>query len=404
MKVDQLLLRNAARWLMIVLPIGVWIRSAFVWIYTPKPFLWGNLLHAHSHTAYFGWGGLGVMGLILHVLPNLTGRPLVGQRQLRWLIWLAPWAVGGALVTFAWFGYKGPSIAFATLNEVLWYIFAYVFWQNVKETPIGEWPPALWLIGTAVALLMVSTLGTYLVIVAQVALKTTNAAFANAGVYLFLQAYGDGWLEVGLMGAVAALLGGLPNRQMAKNQALLLLVCMAPASLRYLAPYGLEGPLLWLGQVAGVGLAAAQVLFLANILRVGGRTPEAARPWWALAAMALGVKAVLELTPLLPGWMALAGERQLLIAFLHLKLLTVVTAGLIGAIACIYKAGPGFSAFAGGAVVMIATLAAHGFLVGILHVQSLSLLLFALAFVSAVAAATGAIVALWPMGRRRMRT
>ena len=119
MDAADMLLRSAARWLLVVLPLGVWLRSAFVWAHTPGPFTWANLIHAHSHTAYFGWAGLGLMGLMLAVLPRLTGRPVADSAPLRWLLWLAPWAVGGALVTFAWQGYGGLSIAFSTVNYIV---------------------------------------------------------------------------------------------------------------------------------------------------------------------------------------------------------------------------------------------------------------------------------------------
>ncbi len=203
----HVLQRSAARWFLVVLPLGVFLRSAFVWIYTPAPFFWGNLIHAHSHTAYFGWAGLGLMGLILQVLPGLVGELLAGSGALRWLLRLAPWAVGGALLSFAFQGYAPGSIAFSTLNEVLWFLFAYAFWQTVGGRPVREWPASLWLIGVAVALLLVSTLGTFLVVLGRVIVQTKDPVLGNSGIYLFLQAYGDGWLEVGLMGVVSAMVG-----------------------------------------------------------------------------------------------------------------------------------------------------------------------------------------------------
>ncbi|HYG59683.1 MAG TPA: hypothetical protein VD902_16585, partial [Symbiobacteriaceae bacterium] len=57
----ETLLRSSARWFLAVLALGIWLRSAFVWLYNPGPFTWSNLIHAHSHTAYFGWAGLGLM-------------------------------------------------------------------------------------------------------------------------------------------------------------------------------------------------------------------------------------------------------------------------------------------------------------------------------------------------------
>lgn len=394
MQADRVLIRSSTRWFLVVLSLGIWLRSAFVWIYNPRPFEWSSLIHAHSHTAYFGWAGLGLMGLILHVLPRLTGRPLVMPRQLRWLLALSPWTVGGALLTFAVWGYAAPSIAFSAINEVVWFFFAFVFWQNVKVRPIREWPSALWLIGVGVVMLLVSTLSTVLIILTRVVMATSDPVLSNSGVYLFLQAYGDGWLEVGMMGVVGALLGGLPNRNLARWQALLMLVLMVPASLRLLVPFGLTGLFAAVGVAAGVGLSLGQVLFLINMIAPSRRIPAVVKPWWLLAGGALAVKAVLEWLPVVPGWAELALERNLLIAFLHLKLLALVTAAMIGALAYVGDLGRGFRLFAAGTVTMVGALAALGFLAS--GNPALSRPLYVVAFVAAVVAAVGAGGAVWP--------
>ncbi len=394
MNAAERLLIQSARWLVIVLALGALLRSAFVWLYNPAPFLWSDLIHAHSHTAYFGWAGLALMALMLHLLPRVTGEPVAAPGAVRWLLRLAPWAVGGALVAFALEGYGPFSIALSVLNEALWYLFAYIFWQCVKRRPIREWPPALWLMGTAVALLLLSTAGTLLVMLTSVIFPVDDPVLAGSGIYLFLQAYGDGWLEVGLMGVAAALLGGLPDRRLARWQAVLLLVLTAPASLRLLVPFGLSGWPVWLGILSGLGLAVAQALFLINIARSPGHMPEAVRPWWGLAGAALVVKIALEALPLLPGWEAWAGERQLVIAYLHLKLLLLVTAGLIGALGYVTGVGRGWTLFASGALVMVGALAAHGLWTA--AVPALSRPLFGVAFVAAIIAALGGAMAVWP--------
>ena len=389
------LLRWSARWFLVVLPLGVWIRSAFVWLYNPGPFTWADLTHAHSHTAYFGWAGLGLMGLILYVLPRLTGRSLERPRSLGWLLWLAPWAVLGQLVTFSLWGYGAASIAFSGINEVVWFLFAHTFWVNVKGRPVREWPAALWLIGVAVALLLLSTVGTLLLVIARVMLHTSSAALANSGVYLFLQAYGDGWLEVGLMGVATALVGGLRSRSMARWQALLMLGLMAPATLRLLVPYGLGGIWVMVGTLSGLGLGVAQLLYLLNMRQAAGRIPALVRPWWLLAAGALALKAVLEVLPLLPAWIVWIDNRSLVIAFLHLKLLLLVSAGLMGAMAYAARVIRGaFGAFTVMSAVMVGALAAHGFWASANPV--LSRQLYLVSFVTGLLAALAAAVAVWP--------
>lgn len=394
------LLRASARWLAVVLPLGVLIRSAFVWLYTPGPFYWGNLIHAHSHTAYFGWAGLGMMGLILHLLPRFTGRPVAPSRPLAWLLRLAPWAVGGALVTFAWWGYAGPSIGFAALNEALWVLFAVVFWREVRERPLREWPAPLVLMGAAVLLLVLSISGTTLVILSEAVLDGAFPLLYQAGVYLFLELYADGWVQVGLMGAVLALAGPQPkagegdDRTAARRIALAALVLVAPAALRMLIPRGLEGPLVWLSIAAGALFGLAQLYFLAIAWRL--RPPAAARPWWRLAALSLALKAILEFMPVLPAWSALALDRNPVIAYLHLKLLLLASSGLLGALAAVRGAASpwAFRLYAAGSVVMVAALAAHGLLAG--AIPGVSWPLYAVAFAAAFPAAAGGIWAAQP--------
>lgn len=66
MRPAHLLLRSAARWLLVVLPLGVWLRSAFVWARNPGPFTWapfglaGPLLTVRDPGAGPGSGGLPV--------------------------------------------------------------------------------------------------------------------------------------------------------------------------------------------------------------------------------------------------------------------------------------------------------------------------------------------------------
>ncbi|MDF2631300.1 MAG: hypothetical protein K0R39_5131 [Symbiobacteriaceae bacterium] len=395
MQADQVLIRSSTRWFLVVLVLGIWLRTAFVWIYNPAPFAWGSLIHAHSHTAYFGWAGLGLMGLVLYVLPSLTGRPLAAPRPMKWLLALSPWAVGGALVTFALWGYAAPSIAFSAVNEVVWFCFAYVFWQNVRGRAVRDWPAALWLIGVGVVMLLVSTLSTVLILLTRVVFETSSPVLYNSGVYLFLQAYGDGWMEVAMMGVVGAFVGGLPCRGLARLQALLMLTLMVPASLRLLMPYGLAGSLTAVGVTAGIGLSLAQVLYLVQVAPLVRRMPAVVKPWWLLAGGALAVKAVLEWLPLAPGWMEMALERNLVIAFLHLKLLALVTAAMIGALAYVGDLGRGFRLFAVGTVTMVGALAAHGSFVA--TTPALSRPLYVVAFVAGVIAAVGAAGAVWPV-------
>ncbi len=340
----RLLLRWAALWLLALATIGIYMRlgTVFPWLAAAN---FQYLVHAHSHTAYFGWAGMGMMGLILELLPALTGRStLAAPRAVALLVWLTPWTVGVALLAFWWQGYGPASIATATVNQLIWYVFAYAFYAQVRALPVRRWPPALLLLGTAVFYLLVATAGTWFLTIMKVT-GVSDPILANAGVVLFLHAYADGWLELGVAGAAVALLPGLlgvgiDRPQWLRWQVGLALVLIVPAFLRLLIPYGLNGPLAQVGHVAGLLLVVPEGLFLAATLRAWRaasalrRGPAAA--WLAAAWLGLAAKLTTELVPLVPGWQLLAASRQGLIAYLHLKLLAFFTAALLGLVAHLF--------------------------------------------------------------------
>lgn len=195
--------RGAALYFVVVGIVGVLLRARYVapvW----RALRFDNLVHAHSHVAYFGWAALALMAAIYAVLPRLTGRPLRGARVMRWQLGLTHVVTVGALVTFATGGYTPLSIVFSTLNVVLWYIFIWLYAQNVKGTPRPLPVPLRYLHG-AVALLFVSSLGTWF-ISAVTALGGDSMLGQQIGLNIFLTNYTDGWLLLGLLGIGAAAL------------------------------------------------------------------------------------------------------------------------------------------------------------------------------------------------------
>jgi len=78
---------------------------------------------------------------------------------IRRQLWMTHAATLGALVTFAGGGYNPASIAFSTVNMLLWYVFAWVFWVNVRGVP-RPWPVPLRYFAAAVGFLLLSSAGT----------------------------------------------------------------------------------------------------------------------------------------------------------------------------------------------------------------------------------------------------
>lgn len=316
--------------------LGTYMRGFLLWGW-PLPIRYGHMVHAHSHIAYFGWGGLGLMGAAYGIIPALTGQPLAGGVWLRLQLWLAPLSVAGAFTTFALYGYAGPSIAFSFLNELAWYLFAWILWLNVRTIPRSRWQTTLILLVGATLQLLLSTLGTWLLML-DALIGTESGVLRDAGMFLFLHAYGDGWLVMGAMALLASLCArpggqGLPARPVWWLVGAHLLAIVG--FLRYLNPGALAPWLSLAGKSGGVLRASAEVAFLLVAVRCAWSliAPRWRSPIWGFAALALGflgAKAMLEFVPLLPVWPAWLRNRQLLLADLHLKLLGVFSAALLG--------------------------------------------------------------------------
>ena len=360
---------GAVAYLALVVSLGVVLRARYV---TP---LWPglafrNLMHAHSHGAYFGWASLGLMAGIYRLLPELTGRALVSPAWVRRQLWLTHAATVGAVIAFAAGGYNPVSIAFSTVNVLLWYMFAALYWRNVRGAP-RPWPVPVLYFNAAVSFLVLSSLGTWLITVVTAA-GLESPLWRSAGLYLFLSSFADGWLLVGLMGLAAALLPADPLAETgawARPWLLWLVLLTPPAFLAYLVPAGAPPVIAGLGLAARAALGVVYGLYLRRAwaayrgrkvpagLDRGARTlerdvPTAAARLWGIAAAFLAVKAAAHLASGLGGLLPTVGAllpqagavsnllsnppRQLFVAYLHADLLGLITCGLLGALSVLF--------------------------------------------------------------------
>src|SRR5690606_41766725 len=78
---------GAVIYLALVVSLGVVLRARYVapgWL----GFAFGNLMHAHSHGAYFGWASLGVMAGSYRLLAERTWRALLSPAGVGRELWL----------------------------------------------------------------------------------------------------------------------------------------------------------------------------------------------------------------------------------------------------------------------------------------------------------------------------
>lgn len=359
--------RSALVYFVVVGVLGTYLRARFIvplW-----PFLeFSNVLHAHSHVAYFGWTSLALMAAMYRLLPRLTGRPLQGLPFIRWQLALTHVATVGALVTFTIGGYTPISIVFSTFNVFLWYFFMRIYWLNVRGLP-RPLPVALRYWHGAVLLLFISSLGTWL-ISAVTASGLGGAVGQQAGLNMFLTNFTDGWLVLGLMGVVVAWLTSDEGRAGAAHDAahdaahhpsrplpgqwaagpLLWIVVLTPFTfLAELTMFELPLGILLLGLSARFMLAIPYFWFLfaartahrvnspasAGEGRSGtvGPRNDAVHAFVVAGFVFFALKAVIHFAL---GIVAAVPSRHMFVAYLHLDLLGFVSCGLLAALYIVF--------------------------------------------------------------------
>jgi len=315
--VPVLYVRYATACLAITVLAGTWMRGVLVAPAWLGPFIFQNAVHAHSHVALFGWATMALMALIVRAagVVDATSAP-------RWTRWF-PHALGlaslAAFVGFLVRGYVLPTIVLATLHVALWVLFAVHAWRPLALAPPVErrfWRGAL-------ALLLVAGAGAMVPGPVR-ALGVQDPWLLDLSVELFLTPFVQGWLCLGVAGLIY---GRLERPRFAGAVFWLIVSGSLPAALfRSVA----TPPAPWLplvGRAATVLVGVAALLLALDMLRSSGMRRLA--PLLQLGAVALVLKGAAEVGVGAGIGSALLGNRQLVVAYLHLLLLGVVTPVLL---------------------------------------------------------------------------
>ncbi len=312
--------RFALAWtfLLAAAALGVLLRWHLV---SPLPaFHYAHLLHTHSHLAFLGWvGNAFFVAALRHFVP---AREAAGYDRIWWALQAG---VVGMAATFPFQGYGAASIAFAALHTAASAVFALKLWRGHRAAPAAA--PHL---RAALGFLLVSGAGPLaLGPLAATGLRETPAY--TLAIYFYLHCQYNGWFLFFLQALVLQRRAdaGVPVTTSAAVRAAHWLlagtVLTYAHSALWLEPAG------WVYAAAGAG-AFAQVIGCAHLWR-SGRAPAdgrgGLRPLERLALGCFLAKHALQAAVLLPGCSALAQERWVAIAFLHLVFLGVVTPALI---------------------------------------------------------------------------
>lgn len=291
-----------------------------------------NVRHAHSHTMYFGWATPA-----LFLLIGLQSGVSRMQGLLVWLFAAAALAFG----LFLLFGYRpvqiGParmpiSVVAATINTVIWYVFAYRYYAASRE---AEARAAMSLWDTALAFLILATLGA-LALPLLVPLGVENPVWSTALTHIFLDLFSEGWFVLAVLGLAYASLDEAANSldeapPRAFRPALLMVTLGLPFTFAMGMPRSMVSSELEILARIGSFLVGSGLLVLCGLLWRSDRLSGL----WRLPLLFLGMKALAQLAAAVAVGFWFAEYLGLRILYLHVMLLGFVSTGLVAAAATV---------------------------------------------------------------------
>jgi hypothetical protein len=295
--------------------VGVVMRFELLGVGTGIQF--DHLLHAHSHTLYFGWAGLGVLTLAI----GLLSAPSVALvRTAAFLALLLP----GIFIGFLAFGYNPVTIAISTVVMCGWYVAAWQWWRRARTLTGLDFS----YLRAGIAYLVGSSLGIWALAFLQ-ATGTGTGLSETLAIHAFL--LGFAWFVVlSIIGLIAALAPGLGLEldEASLRRALIWWVPLAIVTF----PLGVVGgpEVDWLGplaRVAGIALVYPAWLLVRGLwvgaigspLRVSWRIVAV---WFGAAALATAAAGVFGSQVLI------AAGRQGVVIYLHVLLVGFVSTSL----------------------------------------------------------------------------
>ena len=296
--------------------LGLLLRVSFL---QPLPWLhFGHALHAHSHTLYFGWAGLGLLTLAFEQV-GASGRGVT-----RVLTALAVTS-GLTFVAFLYGGYAAPGMAVSTLALVVWAVAVGVWWRAARGASGLE----VRFLRAGMAYVVLALAGA----ITRVVLLATGWGtpfHARLSVFVFLHAFAVFFLFTTLAVLIAharARGARVDERELGASLWLLALTVWLGAPLGVAG--GEEGVLGALARAAALVGAVAGAVWVRSLWRLArdlsGTTATAYRCLAVWYALKVGMEVAGGLG--LATWAARARQPTLL--YLHVLLVGFVSLGLL---------------------------------------------------------------------------
>lgn len=294
--------------------LGVAMRFQYVGLSVPIPF--DHLLHAHSHTLYFGWAGLAILSGAISVAEQRHR----SMKAAAAVLLASPPAL---LLGFAALGYHPMTIALSTGVMLVWYTVIVAWWFSVRALRTTGHTA----LRAAMGYLVVASGGVWVMAGLQ-ATGRGGALAESLAVHAFVG--GFGWFMV--LGVVGLLATNADRLNIHFEESVLRSVIRWWVPLAWLTfplsvAGGPETPILGpVSRLAGLALLVPAWLWVRTLWNASpGRAAtlwRMAAAWFALSSLTLASVAVLGSQALI------AGGRQAVVVHLHALLVGFVTGSL----------------------------------------------------------------------------
>lgn len=307
--------------LCIVALFGMTLRSKILF---PLHFIdYRNFLSAHSHFAFSGWVGLGLITLLIYDLlpPERSSRKIYQRILLAIEI-----SSLGMAVLFPFIGYTNLTIVVSSIYIFASFVFAGVYIKDILRTSLH---PSVRLLSVgSICSLVISAVGPAGLLYIILA-KSGNSLLYRNSIYTFLHFQYNGFFTLAVFALWVNFLTkkGLQNKTIGRF-AVFLCLSIVPSLFLSLLWFNK----VWIYVLAAIGclLILVSLVYFIRSFRIFSRANLLQHPLshalLVLSASAFAIKMALHMGTIFPSLgNAVYGDRPVIIGFLHLVFLAFVT-------------------------------------------------------------------------------
>jgi hypothetical protein len=287
-----------------------------------------HLQHAHSHFAFIGW--LTHLLFVLMTDTLLRDRPLLNLRKYRSLIVANLFSAYGMLISFAIQGYGLISIALLCLSIAVAWIFAFVFFSDLKG--VNDRPYKMWFTA-ALWFNIISSIGTFS-LGYMMATHNFDQKIHLASLYYYLHFQYNGFFMFACLGLLVSHVHKvLPSYKHDPSVFWMFFLSCIPAYFLSILWSWIPVWLYVIMALSALVQVVAWIKFMVGLRRAYKVAEVFSRLGYYLLLIvgaALTVKLLLQLGSVIPALSKLAfGFRPVVIAYLHLILLAIISVFLL---------------------------------------------------------------------------